>query len=44
MNVQLTNENTFVLKNLTKEEISLIYDMVQDYIEELLLNREEVEE
>lgn len=44
MNVQLTNENTFVLKNLTKEEISLVYDMVQDYIEELLLNREEVEE
>lgn len=44
MNVQLTNENTFVVKNLTKEEISLVYDMVQDYIEELLLNREEVEE
>ncbi len=44
MNVELTNENTFVLKNLTKEEISLVYDMVQDYIEELLLNREEVEE
>ena len=44
MNVQLTNENTFVVNNLTKEEISLVYDMVQDYIEELLLNREEVEE
>lgn len=44
MNVELTNENTLVLKNLTKEEVSLVYDMVQDYIEELLLNREEVEE
>lgn len=44
MNVELTNANTLVLKNLTKEEISLVYDMVQDYIEELLLNREEVEE
>lgn len=40
----MNNELTNLLKNLTEEEINLVYYMVKDYIEELLLNREEVEE